>query len=59
MSEEIIIGGVDFAEWLCYSLRTGTMPISYPYKPQNFIRSEEYKLGLKLIKQWLQTESEG
>lgn len=48
----------DFAEWLCYSLQTRTMPVSYPYKPQNFIREDEkYKLALKLIKQWLQQET--
>lgn len=48
----------DFAEWLCFSFQTGTMPVSYPYKPQNFIREEEqYKLGLKLIKDWLQKET--
>ena len=50
----------DFAEWLCFSIQTGTMPVSYPYKPQNFIRKdEEYKLGLKIIKDWLQQKSEG
>jgi hypothetical protein len=50
----------DFAEWFCFSVQSGTMPTSYPFKLPNFIREDEkYKLGLKIIKQWLQQESEG